>query len=770
MFRKRSKNSKEIEPIEFFPLKVENTSNHLIINGEVNEQILNRTIYAHGYPRSVETGFLDKIISTMGNFDLSIHIEPFDIETMMIFLNKELQKQRSDLYAAKTKNILNPSLEIKYEDTKAVLTNLQKGKDKLFNISLYINCRAKTKEKLDLLTKRIQAELNALLIIPKQPSFRMVQGFQSSSPLAMNKLNQVRSVPTEALSAFFPFTSSFLQADKSGVWLGQNKNNIPIIKDIFNLSNPNGLCLASSGSGKSYMAKLLISRYLLNGTNVMVIDPQSEYKALVKRFDGQLIDLSTTSETIINPLDLMGHDYPEKRLALLDLMPLMLGDLSDPQKAILERALTDTYEERQIFIDDVKSWQRDPPILEDLLNVLKKLEKKAMLSEKQTLRSLINRLDWYVNGVFSFLNQETKINFDNQFVCFDIGNLPKQVKPLMMFLILDYVYMKMKKDLNRKLLVIDESWSLLRQASDASYIFEIVKTCRKFNLALFLINQEVEGMLDSEAGKSVLANSSYTLLMRQKPAVIRNIQRTFFLSDSEVNHLLTAGVGEGILVMDDDHSEIRIVASPEEHQIITTKPDELLVSQKLLSERKRLEELQIKINLQKEKRESRAKIRINVTKHDECVRLKDLSEPEIEYLKKKGYIEYKMKSITSPSLEIYLIKPRRTESPQHIFLIKDISNYLKTFTNNVKTYRSVKPDIVFRINRKEYAIEVETGKILRANKKAIVKKVKSLNKKYKDNWFFVVTDKNLTSQYNKLGKTCDRRYLASIISRIARKK
>jgi type IV secretory pathway VirB4 component len=186
----------------------------------------------------------------------------------------------------------------------------------------------------------------------------MAQGFQSCSPLAINKLNQVRSVPTEALSAFFPFTSSFLQADKTGIWFGQNKNNIPIIKDIFNLSNPNGLCLASSGSGKSYMAKLLISRYLLNGTKVMVIDPQGEYKALVERFNGQLIDLSTISETIINPLDLMGHDYPEKRLALWDILPIMLGDLSEPQKAIMERALTKTYQKKKIYANKVKSLEK----------------------------------------------------------------------------------------------------------------------------------------------------------------------------------------------------------------------------------------------------------------------------------------------------------------------------------------------------------------------------------------------------------------------------
>ena len=736
----------------------------------VQDAVLNRTIYAHGYPRSVETGFLDKIVSTQGNFDLSMHIEPYDIETMMIFLNKELQKQRADLYASKLKNILNPSLEIKYKDTKAILSNLQKGKDKLFNISLYINCRAKTKEELDLLTKRIQAELNSLLIIPKQPYFRISQGLQSCSPLAMNVLKQSRSVPTAALSAFFPFTSSFLQADKTGVWLGQNKNNIPIIKDIFNLSNPNGLCLASSGSGKSYMAKLLISRYLLNGVKVMVIDPQSEYKGLVERFKGQLIDLSRTSETIINPLDLMGHDYPEKRLALMDLMPIMLGELSDPQKAILDKTLTLAYEERGIFMNQVSTWKEDPPILGDVIEVLKKMNKKISLSEKPTLTSLINRLDQYVNGVFSFLNQETKINFKNQFVCFDIGELPKQVKPIMMFLVLDYIYMNMRQDLSRKLLVIDEAWSLLRQAHDASYIFEIVKTCRKFNLALFLINQEVEGMLDSAAGKSVLANSSYTLLLRQKPSVIQNVKRTFLLSDSETNHILTTNPGEGILIMDDEHSEIKIVASEEEHKVITTKADELIAARKPLTEKERLDLLQKKIDAQLEKMKEREKKKIKVTKDDGCVLYKNLTDDEVKYLRANGYKEYYFKGILTKKKELYLIRREKNESAQHVFLVHDIADYLKKFTDKVFTYKTVKPDIVFEINKKEYAIEVETGKLLKYNKKDLHNKIENLNKNYPKRWFFAVTNKNIAHKYKKLGKTYDKRWIVGAINRIVNEK
>src|SRR3989344_2665013 len=127
-----------------------------------------RIIYADGYPRTVEIGFLDKIITLNGIFDISIFIEPISIESMMVMLNKELQKQRADLFAAELKKAINPTLEIQYQDTRAVLENLQKGNEKLFYVSLYINCKGKTPEELDLITKKVEAELNAMLIVPRR--------------------------------------------------------------------------------------------------------------------------------------------------------------------------------------------------------------------------------------------------------------------------------------------------------------------------------------------------------------------------------------------------------------------------------------------------------------------------------------------------------------------------------------------------------------------------------------------------------------------------
>src|SRR3989344_2235380 len=396
-------NQQDIEPT-----LIKNNPTFLDVDG-----MLMRTIAVQGYPRSVEEGFLDKIITINGNILISLHIEPYSYESMMLMLNKELQKQRADLWSMEQKGMISPSLEIQFADTRSVLEILQKGKEKLFDISLYITCRASSLHELDILTNKVEAQLRAMLMHPMIPAYEQDVAFKSVMPLANNALAIKRNITTKALSAFFPFTSQFLDMDESGVLFGLNRNNIPIIKDIFKLNNANGVVLASSGGGKSYFTKLIISRLLLCGTKVICIDPQQEYKELVKRFGGELITISRTSDTIINPLDLLGHEYDEKKLTLLDLFHVMLGGTSEIQKAVLDRALTAVYTARGITNDE-KTWVKRPPIMGDLLHELKSMSKNATQIERETYRSLINRMEMYVSGVFSFLNREAKRNFQKK--------------------------------------------------------------------------------------------------------------------------------------------------------------------------------------------------------------------------------------------------------------------------------------------------------------------------------------------------------------------
>lgn len=696
--------------------KVETSHDHLKINGKFY-----RVITATGYPRTVDSGFLDKIISSVGDFDISIHVQPFNIQTMMVNLNNELIRQKADLYAEEKKGLVSPSLEIKYKDTRHMLEELQKGEEKLFQVSLYIGCKADTSKELDLLTKQIETELNSSMIIPHVPLFRQADAFRSMLPCGFDYLRIWRNVPTKALSAFYPFTSPYLNIDNNGAMLGLNRNNVPIIRDIFALSNPNGLVLATSGAGKSYFTKLLILRQLMNGTKVMIIDPQSEYEDLVNTYGGQTIRISRDSESIINPLDLMGHDFLEKRLSLMDLFKIMFGELTEVQKSILDRALTETYKDKRITVDSYLD--KTPPVLSNLYKTLVRLSEDASAMEKLTYSSLINRLYVYTSGVFNFLNKKTNIDFNSNLVCFDIGDMPKQVKPVVMFLILDFVYMKMKTDSAKKLLIVDEAWSLLSRTEEASYLFEIVKTCRKYNMGMLLITQDVMDLVNSKAGHAVLANSAYSLLLRQKPAIIKDVVKTFSLSNMEREYLLSAVRGNGILIMDNEHQEMTVVASPEEH--------ELIVSEK------------------KAKKKESKKEKTPEKEYEGLYKTAELTSYELNYLSNQGYEIGKYTAIGDYTMREYIVKVEHPEKIEHSYHVKMIVNYLKKISPKIETKLTSEADILFTDKKgKEYFIEVETGMF--KDKKKKIRKLEQVREKYGSRCIVFLTKHTLRKKYAKM--------------------
>ncbi|MFH1972656.1 MAG: DUF87 domain-containing protein [archaeon] len=717
---------KDIAHFLFSPEKIMFHPDHF----EVDDTFC-RVISVTGYPHSVEMGFLDKLISSGEKYDISIHIEPFPIEITMIELNRDLQKQQSDLYADSKKGIINPSLEIKYKCTRKVLEDLQKGKQKLFNVSLYVMCRGKDKKEIDLLAKKIKADLDGLMIQSKAPMFQMMESYASMLPLANNKLKVKRNIHTEGLAAFFPFSSPFLDIENDGILLGWNKNKIPFIKNVFNLANANGIILATSGSGKSYFTKLLLSRQYMNGCDIIIIDPQGEYLAITEHYKGESITISKNSKTMINPLDLMGHEYLEKRLSLIDLFKIMFGDLNELQQSILDKAIDTTYENHGITRDDYES--HEPPVMSDLFDTLQKLEKTAVQQEKVTYRALMNRIQMYTKkGVFGFLDRKTEINFENKFVCFNIGSMPKQVKPVIMFLVLDFVFMRMKETSRRKLLVIDEAWAMLQTAEESSYVFEIVKTCRKYNLGMLMITQDVADLVGSKAGHAVLANTSYTFLLRQKPAVIQNVARTFNLSNAEKEFLISAKLGNGILILENEHQELEVIASPVEHELITTNPDELIK----LTERKKHEP--------KVKKESET---ADLDLNKAVFSPKGLTALQVNVLNNHEYVLKKFHDLeTGP--RPYYVKARHPESVDHTFLVEIIADEIKKYTKEVEVYQTKNADIIFK-NKvgQKIALEIETGKEFDKHQKRLEEKFENLRKTMGGRVYIILTDTSIKNRY-----------------------
>ena len=443
----------------------------------------------------------------------------------------------------------------------------------------------------------------------------------------------------------------------------------------------------------SYFTKLLLSRQFMNGCDIIIIDPQGEYLAITEHYKGETITISKDSDTIINPLDLMGHEYLEKRLSLMDLFQIMFGDLTEIQKAILDKAVDLTYGKKGINRDNWKA--KTPPKMQDLYQTLKGLEGRCASQERVTYRALLNRLGMYCeNGVFSFLNRDTDINFDNQFVCFNIGAMPKQVKPVVMYLVLDFVYMRMKNSLKRKLLVIDEAWAMLQTAEESSYVFEIVKTCRKYNLGLLMITQDVADLVASKAGHAVLANTSYTFLLRQKPAVISNVAKTFNLSQAEKDYLVTADKGQGVLILENEHQELEVIASPKEHQLITTNPDEMIrKGEKKKGKKKKQEDVKIKLDIEQD-------VHTAWNKNVE----------EKVFLANNGYQLGSYHNLEKSKQKEYFVKDRPPQGYLHTYYVDLIYQEIRKYTKKVEKSSTQNPDIVFT-NKvgEEIVIEVETG-------------------------------------------------------------
>lgn len=719
----------------------------------VNEQ-MTRTIMAVGYPRTIKEGWLNQIIASEGNFDLSMHIKPGNIQTTISQLNQELVKQEADLMAAQMKGIVNPSLKLQHQDTLNILEKLQKGEEKLFNLSLYLGARAYQKDKLELLTKKILAELNSIMVIPKIPFLKMVDGAKSLYPIQEDKLNIDRNIPSDALAACFPFTTAYLNIDEQGILFGLNKNNnIPIILDPYKFANYNGLILGTSGGGKSVTSKLFILRNILRGVKTIVVDPQGEYLEITKANNGQIVEIHRDSETIINPFDLMGSDLGEKTISLIDFFNILCGELTEVQKNILDKAIHQVYQEKGIILDNPKTWKKQPPILEDLYNELIKQKKTASRIEKMTYDALENRLRIYVKGSFNFVNKQTNLDLEKDLICFNIAKMPNQIKPVMMYMILDFVHKKMQKDKERKTLVIDEAWSLLRFAEHSKSIFELIKTARKFGLGILIITQEVQDLIESSAGKTILANTAWKYLSRQEPATISELAEKFHLTSDEQNYLLTAMPGEGLLFAMNDHIPLRVVPSPSEYELITTNPDELNEREAKLKE----------LGTTNEKLET-YKLEKNYYEKN------DLNEQQIDFLKSKGFVEKRLCGFSKSSKKYLVKKPLSKESVEHFFLAEIIADEARKYTDKVFTKQSNEPDVIIETNLEElkfvYGFEVETGS-LKTRPDQLKEKIRKNNEKY-FKWWFVVTNKDNKKTYSEMHETLTRTEVQDKIKEIFR--
>jgi len=311
--------------------------------------------------------------------------------------------------------------------------------------------------------------------------------------------------------------------------------------------------------------------------DIMIIDPENEYQNLCKVVGGSYLNFSLASNERINPFDIpplpegatsdLGEDNLRSTIITLKgLMNLFLGKLNPEEDAIMDRAIADTYAIKGITIDP-ESQKKEAPVMGDLHNILQKIPNAS---------SLAKRLEKYVTGTFAgIFNKPTNIDLNRGFVVFNIRDLESSLRPIAMYMILDYIWAKIRAEKRKRILVVDEAWIMMENEDAAKFIYSIAKRARKYWLGLTTITQDVEDFLSSKYGRAIVTNSSLQLLLKQSPASVEVVSKTFNLTQGEKSLLLESGVGEGLFFAGINHVAIKILASYTEDQIVTTSPKQI---------------------------------------------------------------------------------------------------------------------------------------------------------------------------------------------------
>ncbi|MFH2118688.1 MAG: ATP-binding protein [Candidatus Paceibacterota bacterium] len=535
-----------------------------------------RTLFVAGYPRAVPANWLSPLINYPNQASISMFIYPVDSSEVLDNLKRKITEMeaeiQSDVRAGKISNI---NTEIKLSDARSIREQLAAGAERFFQFGLYITLSSKSLEHLDKVTKNVQSMLGSLLIVSKKATMQMDEGFKSTLPMGEDNLLVTRNMDTTSLATTFPFTSSELTME-TGILYGINEHNDSlVIFDRFKMENANMVIFAKSGAGKSYAVKLEILRQLMFDTEVIVLDPEREYEELAKEVSGEYINFTFGGESKINPFDLSAlyeegeNELGQKILSLHGLLKVMLGEMTPQQEALLDRALVAAYKAKGITPDPATQ-TNEPPLMEDLYKSLIGMENKDA-------DDLSARLEKFITGSFrGILDKPSNIDIVNQFTVFSVKEMEEELRPIAMYIILDFIWTRIKKDLKKRLLIIDEAWYFMKHPDSASFIHSMAKRARKYYLGITTITQDVEDFLHNDYGKAIVSNASIQFLMKQSTASMPVLSETFYLSEGERQLLVAADIGEGIFFAGQNHVAIRVVASEEEHKVITSNPEEIL--------------------------------------------------------------------------------------------------------------------------------------------------------------------------------------------------
>ncbi|MDB5186490.1 MAG: Type secretory pathway VirB4 component-like protein [Candidatus Saccharibacteria bacterium] len=550
-----------------------------------------RTYYIYGYPRQVFTGWISSIVNLDEVMDLSLFIYPVESQVVLENLRKKVGQLEAGLQIdAEKGRVRDPAKQAAIMDAEEMRDKLQVGEERFFRFGFYFTIYGGSMDELEFVTHKVESILGQQLVFSKPATSQQEQGLNSTVPQFTDQLQIRRNFSTGALSTSFPFTSADLTQD-SGILYGINMHNSGlVIFDRFSLENGNAVVFAKSGAGKSFTVKLEALRSMMLGTEVFIIDPENEYQRMAEAVGGAYVRLSLSSNTRINPFDLpkvVDTDEADNALrsnliTLHGLLRLMMGGaqaqmsgnagnmmpaLSPVEESDLDAALIETYAKAGITNDPL-THNSTPPTINDLYDTL--------LHMGNTGPQLAQRLRKYTTGTFAgIFSQQSNIDINNQLVVFNIRDLEDELRPVAMYIVLNFIWNKTKSDQKRRMLVVDEAWQLMKYEDSANFLFSLAKRARKYNLGITTITQDVEDFMGSRMGRAIVANASMQILLKQSSSAVDVLSDVFKLTSEEKKRLSQFPVGQGLFFAGQNHVHIQIAASPTETGLITTNPEQI---------------------------------------------------------------------------------------------------------------------------------------------------------------------------------------------------
>lgn len=578
--RENMKNGRSVKDA-ICPDSMEFKKDHFIMGGKYG-----RVLFLKEYASYIKDSMINELTSLNRSLMLSIDIIPVPTDEAVREMQNRLLGVETNVTNWQRRQNANNNfsavvpydLEQQRKETREMLDDLTTRDQRMMFAVVTLVHLADSKEELDSDTETLQSIARKHLCQLTTLNWQQADGLVTALPLGLRRIDALRTLTTEALAVLMPFKAQEIW-DRGGVYYGQNaiSKNL-IVADRRQLLNGNAFILGVSGSGKSFSAKKeMVSLALSTQDDIIVIDPESEYRPLIEGLGGQVINISATSPNHINAMDMeQGYGDGENPVVLKSEFLLSLceqligaGKLSAKEKSVIDRCTA------QVYRDYIRSgYHGAVPTLQDFhAELLRQPEKEA--------QDVALAIELFTDGSLNTFAKPTNVDTNARILCYDIRDLGKQLLPVGMLVVLDSIFNRIIRNRGLKRntwIYIDEIYLLFQHEYSANFLFTLWKRMRKYQACGTGISQNIEDLLQSHTARTMLANSEFLIMLNQAATDREELARLLNISDNQLSYITNVDSGRGLIKC--GSAIVPFVDSFPRHtrlyQMMTTRPSDLI--------------------------------------------------------------------------------------------------------------------------------------------------------------------------------------------------